>query len=132
VALLRVGELHVQLFKARFGRHAALLQVAPADASTSDKSPAICSLRARGLLGQLRQAQRFDLQLVCALLGFGGFASRADQALAGIAVGGLGLDQGVAGFFADEATGRAAGSPGSRSPAHAPASPPARNRARRS
>ena len=26
VALLRVGELHVQLFKARFGRHAALLQ----------------------------------------------------------------------------------------------------------
>ncbi len=74
-------------------------------ASTSPRSAASCCAAGAGLLGQLRQAQRLDLQLVRARLRFGGFAPRRDQALRSIGVGRFGADQRGARFFADQRLG---------------------------
>lgn len=73
-------------------------------ASTSPRSAASCSLRA-GLFGQLREAQRLDLQFVRARLRVGGFAARRHQPLRGVGIGGLGAHQGRAGLLADQRLG---------------------------
>jgi hypothetical protein len=72
MALLAVGQLHVQLFKAGLGRH-ALLDIGELglDFGQIGRRSALAGAR---LLGQLAQAQGLDLQLV------GGFATRSRRA----------------------------------------------------
>jgi hypothetical protein len=99
VALLAVGQLHVELFKAAFGRDAALLQVFQLGIDLGQ-----VGLRsARCGHGSARPAAsgaaRFHLQLMRAALAFGGFAAHVHQALRRVGVGRLGADQGAAGFF---------------------------------
>jgi len=63
MAFLAVGQLHVELFKTPLCRHLAFLQLVKLDVNFSHVGlnlPAACA----GLLGQLRQAQHFNLQLV--------------------------------------------------------------------
>ena len=100
-ALLAVGQLHVEFFEARLGGHAAFVQVGSvARRSRPVRRRAVrCG---RGSVGQWRQAQGLDLQLVRAGLRFGGFAARGHEALRGVGVGGLGAHQGRARFFGDQ------------------------------
>ena len=54
------------------------------------------------LLGQLAEAQHFDLQRMALVLAVGGFAARRRQALAGVCISGFGPAQRGFGFFADQ------------------------------
>ena len=58
-----------------------------------------------GLLGQLRQAQGFDLQFMGTALCLGGLAARGNQALRSLGVGGLGTNQRRARLFGDQGLG---------------------------
>jgi hypothetical protein len=75
VALLRVGQLHVQFLEARLAGGAALLQLVELGV---DLGQFVVELAAAGLrgLGLLRQAQQFHLQLVGAGLRLAGLAAR--------------------------------------------------------
>ena len=101
MALLRVGELHVQLLEARLGGHAALLQRLQRGIHLGQIAGELLAAGA-GLLGQLGQAQGFDLQLVRARLAFGCLAPCRHQALGRIGIPGLGLDERVARLLADQ------------------------------
>jgi hypothetical protein len=68
MALLAVGQLHVQLLEARFGRDAALLQLLEQGIDFGQVAGDLLAACAR-LLRQLGQAQRLDLQLVGARAG---------------------------------------------------------------
>ncbi len=87
--------------------------------------------RARGL-GQLRQAQRFDLQLVRARLRVVGFAARLCAAAATPRCTAPRRAPARSSIRRRSTTARATGARGFRSPARARACRPARNRARRS
>ena len=104
VALLRVGQLHVQLFKAGFGRHTALLQLVQ---QGLDFGQVVVDLSATGpgLGHQLRQAKGLDLQLVRAKLAFAGFAANGNQSLRGIGVSRFGPHQRAAAFFRNQGLG---------------------------
>ena len=69
MALLAVGQLHVQFLEAAFGGDAALLQFLQQRIDFGQVAGDLLAAGA-GLLGQLRQAQRLDLQLVRARPGF--------------------------------------------------------------
>ena len=98
VALLAVGELHVEFFKAGLGGHAALLQVAQLRVHLGQVCGNLLTAGA-GLLSQLRQAQRLHLQLMRTALRLAGFAAGADQALGRICVSRLSPHQRRTGFF---------------------------------
>jgi hypothetical protein len=72
--LLAVGQLHVEFFEAAFGGDAALLQFLQQRVDLGQVAGDLLAA-GPGLLGQLRQAQRLDLQFVRAALRFGGFAA---------------------------------------------------------
>ena len=101
VALLAVGQLHVQLLEAALGGDAALLQLLQLRIDLGQVGRDLFAAGA-GLLGQLRQAQRLDLQLVGPALAFAGLAPDGHQALRCTGVAGLGADQGRARFFGDQ------------------------------
>ena len=90
--------------KRAFGGDAALLQFFQQRIDFGQVAGDLLAARA-GLLGQLRQAQGFDLQLVGAALRLGGFAPRRHQPLRGIGVGGFGAHQRRARFFGDQRLG---------------------------
>lgn len=104
MALLAVGQLHVQFLEAGFGRHAALLDVGQLGLDLGQVGADLGIARA-GLLGQLRQAQGLDLQLMGAALRFAGLAPGADQALRGLGIGAFGTHQGRARFVGDQRLG---------------------------
>ena len=101
VALLRVGQLHVQLFKAGFRRDTALLQVTQLGIDLGHVAGNLLRPRT-GLFSELRQAQRFDLQLMRTALGLGSFAPHYHQSLRRIGVGSLGPHQRGACLVADQ------------------------------
>ena len=96
--------MHVQLFKAGFGSHAALLQVGQLGLDLAQVGVNLLAART-GLLGQLGQAQGFHLQLVGAALGLGGFAAGGHQALRGIGISRFGADQRGARFVGNQRLG---------------------------
>ena len=104
MALLAVGQLHVQFLEAAFGRDAALLQLLQQRIDFGQVAGDLLAAGA-GLLGQLRQAQGLDLQFMGAALRLGGFAARRHQALRSVGVGGLGAHQRRARFFGDQRLG---------------------------
>ena len=104
VALLGVGELHVELFKARFQRHPALLEFIQLLIHLGQVAGNLGAAHT-GLLGQLRQAQGFDLQLVGTALALGGLAARGHQALRGIGISRLGPHQSRARFLGNQGLG---------------------------
>ena len=104
VALLSVGQLHVQLFKAGLRRDAALLQLVQQGLDFGQIVADLCTARLR-LRHQLRQAQGLDLQFMRARLAFTGLAPHADQALRRIGISGLGPSQSAAAFFGDQSLG---------------------------
>ena len=64
MALLRVGELQVELLEARLAGRAGARSALRAGRRSRPSSSSSCARRARGGLGLLRQAQQLDLQLV--------------------------------------------------------------------
>ena len=104
MALLAVGQLHVQFLETAFGGDAALLQCF--ELRVDLRQVAFDLLTARtGLLGQLGQAQRLDLQFVRLGLRFGRFAPHQHQPLRRVRVGRLSPHQRGAGFFRDQVLG---------------------------
>ncbi|MPM66174.1 hypothetical protein SDC9_113081 [bioreactor metagenome] len=101
MALLAVSQLHVEFFKARFCRNTTFLQIVQLRLDFGQIGADLLAART-GLLGHLREAQRFHLQLMRAALGLGGLTARRHQALRCIGIGGLGADQGGARLFADQ------------------------------
>ena len=101
MALLAVGQLHVQLFKFRLCRCLALLQILELGIYLAQISAQLLGPCA-GLIGQLRQAQRFDLQLMRALRAFLRLAPRAHQALRAIVVSRFCLELPIAAFFQNQ------------------------------
>ncbi len=101
VALLAVGQLHVQFLEARLGGHAALLQRLQLGIHLAQVGVDLLAARAR-LLGLLGQAQGLHLQLVRAALSLGGLAARHHQALGSVGEGGVGAHQGRARLLGDE------------------------------
>ncbi len=104
MALLAVGQLHVELFEAALRGDAAFLQLFELRIDFGQVAGELLAACAR-LLGQLRQPQCFDLQFVRAALRFGRFAARRDQALRRVGVGGFGAHQRGARFFGDQRLG---------------------------
>ena len=90
--------------KRAFGGDAAFLQLFEQRIDFGQVAGDLLAARA-GLLGQLRQAQRLDLQLVRAALRLGGFAARRHQALRRLGVRGLGAHQRGARLFGDQGLG---------------------------
>ena len=95
MALLAVGQLHVQFLEPRLGGDAAFLQRFQQGVHFRQVARDLVAAGA-GLLRQLGQPQRLHLQRVRAGLGFGRFAPRGHEALRRIAVGGVGSNQGGA------------------------------------
>ena len=104
VALLAVGQLHVQFFKTRLRGDAALLQVAQLRLDLGQIGANLLAARP-GLLGQLRQSQGLNLQLVRAALGLAGLAARGHQALRRVGVQALGTHQRRARLLGDQCLG---------------------------
>ena len=100
MALLAVGQLHVQFFKAAFGGDLALLQITQLCINLAHVRLNLLTART-GLLGQLGKPQHLYLQFVRAALALGSFAAGGAEALRGICVSGLGTHQSVARFLAD-------------------------------
>ena len=104
MALLAVGQLHVQFFKTRLRGDAALLKVAQLRLDLGQIGANLLAARP-GLLGQLRQAQGLNLQLVRAALGLAGLAARGHQALRRVGVQALGTHQRRARLLSDQCLG---------------------------
>ena len=104
MALLGVGQLHVQLLETAFGRHAAFLQVFQQGVNLFQIGTDLVAAGAH-LLSLLRQAQHFHLQGMVRGLAFAGFAAGLYQTLAGIGVGYLGTVERGARLFVDELLG---------------------------
>ena len=88
MALLAVGQLHVEFFKATFSGDFALFQVAQLRFNLAHVELNLLAARAR-LLGQLREAQHFNLQFMRATLAFCSFAPCGSQALRCVCIGRL-------------------------------------------
>ena len=92
MALLAIGQLHVQLFKAAFGRNLALFDIGELGLDFGQIRRDLGIART-GLLGQLRQAQSLNLQLMRTALRLSGFAACGDQTLRRIGIGTFGPHQ---------------------------------------
>ena len=86
MALLRVGQLHVELLETGLGDGAALLQIVDLGVDLGQVDLDLRLSRAR-LFGELLLAQRFDLQRVGIGLGLGRLAAQLQQLLRGLRVG---------------------------------------------
>ena len=101
VALLAVSQLHIELFKPALGHGFAFFQVAQLRFNVNYVDLNLLGARA-GLLGQLRQAQHFNLQRVGGHLRVCGGAARGHQPLGGIGIAGLRPNGCRPRFFADQ------------------------------
>ena len=104
MALLRGGQLHVQLVKPRFADGTPLVQALKLAIGLGQLGIELAAARLAGL-GLLAQPQGFDLQLVGPGLGLGGVAAGAHQALGDVGAGGLDAHQRAARLVADEGLG---------------------------
>ena len=95
MALLAVGQLHVQLFKTCFGGDATLLQVVQLPHHFAQVGVDLLAA-GTGLFGELGQAQCLDLQRVGLGLCFGGLTARRHQTLGRVGIRRLGAHQGGA------------------------------------
>ena len=101
VLLLRLCQRQIQFFKCRPGGHAALLQILQYGVYFIQVQADLVVARA-GLLGLLRQTQKFYLQAVMASLAGVNLATVCVQTLTGFGVGAFGARQPVAAFFMDQ------------------------------
>ena len=101
MALLRGGQLHVQLFKAGFTLGASLLQLFQLSVHLGQL---VVQLGTTGLalFGLLRELKHLHLQLVGAGLGVGSLLAHAHHATRGFGVGRLGPHQTAAGFVGQQ------------------------------
>ena len=104
MALLAVGQLHVELFKARLGGDATFLQVGQLRIHLTQIAAELFAAGA-GLLDQLGQAQELDLDFVRAGLRRAGFLAHRDQPLRRVGIRRLGPHQGEPRLFDDEGLG---------------------------
>jgi len=92
MAFLAVSQLHVEFFKPALGGDLALLQCLKLGLDLGQVGLDLLAAGAR-LLGQLAQAQHFDLQRMALVLRFARFTASGGQALAGVQIAGFAASQ---------------------------------------
>ena len=99
--LLAVGQLHVKFFKAAFSLDFALFQLTQLRFNLTHVELDLLAART-GLLGQLGEAQHFNLQFMCAALADRGLTAGSGQTLGCIQVHGLSPHRRALCFIADQ------------------------------